>query len=100
MALHGVEADVQFPGDLGVSPALETRAKTSFSLGVSWASSEASLLRSAASSSFSAGKRQTRPRNFSCLVGSYLNESVPGECIPSPQTCTLLDFAQKFVVQA
>jgi hypothetical protein len=32
VVLHSVEAEVQFPGDLGVSAALETRAKISFSL--------------------------------------------------------------------
>lgn len=41
-----------------------------------------------------------RQRDISCLANAYVNESVPGECISSLQTCTFPDFAQRFVVQA
>ena len=34
------------------------------------------------------------------LAGSYVNESVPGECVASLQTCTLSYFAQRLMVQA
>ncbi len=44
--------------------------------------------------------QNTRQRDVSCLANGYVNESAPGECTASLQTCTFPDFGQRFVVQA
>jgi hypothetical protein len=60
VVLYRIQADIQLPGDLGFGTACKDEGKTSFSFGVSRTSLEVSLVRAAASSSFSEGRSQTR----------------------------------------